>query len=326
MNWKKLFALAALALSVPVMACQYNPSIDVNPPQIPGSGETLNPNTDYAPLYISRRFLYLAGINDATNHIAVINADSQTITYSAVNFLTLHPPFTIYVGAVDMYAQTPQATSYNADRPDVAGGSGFYPSPSFEKQGSEMETVTVTVQYRILPGTEWVDAATKKFSTGDVKILAAKKIYGKIRIDPPALAGSKVLVRLHVTVDKFYYPVLTNKSMMVGNANVREAMSTVEYIENADPDDAAVSSVNEIPASSAVTRVIAFNGKTMINGVETHIDILDTNLNLGLNILTSASITPSEQVIGGSSGKVYGGGWTDQYLMCFTVGDKRRPE
>lgn len=326
MNWKKLFALAALALSVPVMACQYVlEAADL--PQIPDSGE-LRPNTDYAPMYISRRFLYLAGINDATNHIAAITASAQTISFTAANHMTLNPPFTVYVGAVDMYAQTQFAPNYNQQRPMLYAAAGFYPSPSFEKQGSEMETVTVTVQYRVLPGTEWVDAATKKFSAGDVKILAAKKIYGKIQIDPPALAGSKVLVRLHVTVDKLNYPVLTNRSIMVGghefgNVGIHEAMSTVEYIENADPDDAAVSSDTAIAVSATVARVVA---STSIDSDHNIYEFLDAQLNCNLNILTSASITPGEQVIGGSSGKIYGGGWTDQYLMCFTVGDKRRPE
>lgn len=312
MNWKKLFAMAALALSIPVMACQYNPSIDV-PPQIPGSGETLNPNTDYSALYISRRFLYLAGINDQTNHIAGITAAGQTISFTAANHMTLHPPFTVYVGAVDMYAQAQLASNYNQQRPTLGDVAGFYPSPAFEKQGSEMETVTVTVQYRVLPGTEWVDAATKKFSTGDVKILAAKKIYGKIQIDPPALAGSKVLVRLYVTVDKLNYPVVRGNGF-----SGSEYMRTAEYIENADPDDAAVSSDTAIAVSSPITRVVA--------STSTDYEVLDAQLNCNLNILTSASITPSEQVIGGSSGAVYGGGWTDQYLMCFIVGDKRRPE
>ena len=318
MNWKKLFAIAALALSIPVMACQYNPSIDVNPPQIPGSGETLNPNTDYAALYISRRFLYLAGINDATNHIAAITAAAQTISFTAANHMTLNPPFTVYVGAVDMYAQTQLAPNYNQQRPTLNDVAGFCPSPSFEKQGSEMETVTVTVQYRVLPGTEWVDAATKKFSAGDVKILAAKKIYGKIQIDPPALAGSKVLVRLHVTVDKLNYPVVRGNGF-TGS----EYMRTAEYIENADPDDAAVSSDTAIAASATVARVVASTSTDSDHKIH---EILDAQLNCNLNILTSASIAPEEQVIGGSSGAVYGGGWTDQYLMCFTVGDKRRPE
>ena len=100
-------------------------------------------------------------------------------------------------------------------------------------------------------------------------------------------------------------------------------MRTAEYIENADPDDAAVSSDTEIAASSAVTRVAASTWTDSDNNIH---EILDDQLNRNLNILTSASITPGEQVIGGSSGAVYGGGWTDQYLMCFTMGDKRRPE
>lgn len=318
MNWKKLFAMAALALSVPVMACQYNGEEPAPLPQIPDSGENWNPDTDYAAFYISRRFLYLAGINDATNHIAAITAAARTISFTAENHMTLNPPFTVYVGAVDMYAQTRYAPDYNEQRPTLHGVAGFYPSPSFEKQGSEMETVTVTVQYRVLPGTEWVDAATKRFSAGDVKILAAKKIYGKIRIDPPALTGSKVMVRLHVTVDKLNYPVVRGNGF-----TGREYMRTAEYIENADPDDAAVSSDTEIAASSAVTRVAASTWTDSDNNIH---EILDDQLNRNLNILTSASITPGEQVIGGSSGAVYGGGWTDQYLMCFTMGDKRRPE
>lgn len=309
MNWKKTFALAALALSLPVLACQYSwEAPDVPPPP----SEDFLPQTDYGARHISRRFLYLAGVNEPANHISGIYTDGESIRFTAANHMTLQPPFTVYVGAADVFART-----FLSEHSDDG------------KQGSEMETVTVTVQYRVLPDSEWADAATKKFSAGDVKLFAAKKIFGKIKVDPPAMAGSKVLIRLHVTVDALQYPVLTTKTTgtMIGNTNPREDVRTAQYVENADPTETAVSTGTEISASAAVKRIFAGTAHaTTGSGEEYDVQVIDSGLNLSLNILTAAAVTPGEQVVGGSSGAVYGGGWTDQYLMCFTVGDKRRPE
>lgn len=261
MNLKKTITSLILGMALGAAACQYTP-----PTPTPEEGRR-----EYG------RYFYLSGVNSPDNHISGFTYNAGAVSYTAANHQTVYLPLTVYVGAAD-----------------VRGGANAGASiPTTTGSGAELENITMTLQYRILPDTTWHTAATKKFSAGDIKIMTQKKLFGSVRIDCDAEAGSVILIRLYVSVIAY--------KQFAGNGG--STLSTSSNLENADPTSGVVDSSSSIAGTESVSFQVASEGANLLAP--------------GLNFASTAE--------SGNTYVTYQDGWTPQWVMAVTVGNKRRP-
>ena len=248
MNLKKTITSLILGAALGALACQYEPP-------------TPTPQPSWRKY---QRCFYLSGVNSPDNHIAGISSNgSGVFSFTALNHQTVHLPLTVYVSAADI--SDSGATTTGA--------------------GAELEGITMTLQYRILPDTTWHTAATKKFSAGDLAIMTKKKLFGSAQIDCEASPGDVILIRLYLTVETY-----TQISSEGGT------LSTSSNLENADPTSEVVASAADISATETST----FSSSYLSPG-------LHLTSSQYANIMT------------------YQDGWTPQFVMAVTIGNKRRP-
>jgi|GEM_PF-4205128 len=252
MNLKKTITSLILGAALGALACQYEPATPA-----PAAGWRKY-----------QRYFYLSGVNSPDNHIAGVDYNLGTVSYSytAVNHQTVHLPLTVYVSAADI--------SYNNN--------------SYPGCGAELSGITMTLQYRVLPDTTWHTAATKKFSAGDLAIMTKKKLFGSAQIDCEASAGDVILIRLYLTVETY--------TQISDNGQI---LSTSSNLENADPTSEVVASAADISA----TETSSFRGYFLAPGLRLTAQEGDSSANL----------------------VTYQDGWTPQFVMAVTVGNKRRP-
>ena len=154
--------------------------------------------------------------------------------------------------------------------------------------GAELSGITMMLQYRVLPDTTWHTAATKKFSAGDIAIMTKKKLFGSAQIDCQASPGDVILIRLYLTVDT--YSQISSEG---------RTLSTSSNLENADPTSDVVTSAADISASETSS----FSRYYLAPGLH----LASTEADRQANLVT------------------YQDGWTPQFVMAVTVGNKRRP-
>ena len=262
MNLKKTITSLILGAALGALACQYTP-----PTPTPESGRR-----EY------QRCFYLSGVNSQTNHISgityTVDGTDVTASYTATNHQTVYLPLTIYIGVFDL-----------------CGGTNAVSTRSTTGAGAELESITMSIQYRVLPDTTWHTAATKKFSAGDIAIMTQKKLFGSATIDCEASSGAVILIRLYISA-------LTYRQI----SSQGETISTSYSIENADPDSAVVSASSDISNSEVSTFSVAADGANLLVP--------------GFHF---------SKVAEGNTYVTYQDGWTPQFVMAVTVGNKRRP-
>ncbi len=301
MNFRKVFA--SLILSVATLgafACQYV-------------------HNDLSGSVNFKRCLYLSGINAPGNHISGITVGTNSTvidgtdspldgksdstefaSYEAKNHVVVSLPLTVYVGVADLESSWGHGNSLMYDF------------------GSEMQNITIAIQYRVLPETTWHTAATKKFSSGNLRLISKQKLFGSLQIDAAdAPAGSTMIVRMYVSVARY---------------GQEHNGFYANFMENADTESDAVTSAANIPESSTCY----FNLSHSYWGLETSQPLFDNveeeNANTPTNYYGS-SIYPGlhfdnrylNQVVSPGYHEGYVDGWTPQFVMIVKIANKRRP-
>ena len=174
---------------------------------------------------------------------------------------------------------------------DLCGGTNAVSTRTTTDAGAEYERITMSVQYRVLPDTTWHTAATKRFSAGDIAIMTQKKLFGAAQIDCEATSGSIILIRLYIAAYKY-------KLIRSNGTILNYAFST----ENADRDSPVVSASSDISNSEVSTFSVAADGANLLVP--------------GFHF---------SKVAEGNTYVTYQDGWTPQFVMAVTVGNKRRP-
>ncbi len=296
---KKLATLILGMAALATFACQYT-HVNDNPPYAYGDGYDL---------LVRRRYFYLSGINTPGNHIPSVTVTSDShydfiLNWTAYNYQTVSLPLTVYVGVADIYG----SDSYN------------YQFPA----GRELEEITIVAQYRVMPESSWHTAATKKFAYGSVSALSQKKIFGDLKIDCEAAPGSTVLVRIWIAVntvwhfteynahngtDRLYTPTLPNTFGELWRYCSR-------YLENADIESPGVTNISEVKAEEQHRTYAGFRGYDSQGNLSGG---MYCRLSPGLHMMGdegsySINLIPK-----------YADGWTPQFVMAVTIGNKRRP-
>jgi len=294
MNFRKIFASLILSVATfAVFACQYT-----------GGGSTMNA---YTRQY--KRCIYLAGVNSHSNHIAGVtynavehdtltvngeslNVSSRNARYTAYNHMTVYLPLTVYIGVFDLCGGR---KAINGMVTETDGS------------GSELQGITMMVQYRVLPESSWHTAATKFFASGDLAVMSRKKLFGATQIDCEAATGSTVLIRLYVCINTY--------RQLNDNGGVLE---TENYLENADLTSPAVSSASDIAATEESLFSVTTGGYGGTQGNMTYIQTNELTPDIHFcNPLVRPENHPFLVT--------YLDGWTPQFVMAVKIGSKRRP-
>ena len=300
MNLRKIFATLILcSAALGAFACQY---------------------THYMYANVSgKRCLYLSGINVPGNHISGLTSSNYYVdsnvsaSYDAHDHLVVSLPLTVYVGVADL----------NTHGVDTVSNSGYY--------GAEMQGITLSIQYRVLPSTTWHTALPKKFSAGNLNLITKQKLFGSFQIDADAPAGSTVIVRMYMTVDRYYD---------ISGSLINGPTDYWEYIENADQESDSVSSVENIPANKSYDFLL------MSTLVQTH-DLPEDYILHGDGNETPTQTTPRQETLVTQRNCIFAGlhfcntyknnaiavpstagyvdGWSPQFVMIVKIGSKRRP-
>ncbi len=213
--------MAALFAGLSALACQFNPA-------------TPTPETQRREY---QRYFYLSGVNAPGNHISGFTYSTEgsavSAHYTALNHQTVNLPLTVYVGAADL-----------------CGGANAASGQTVTGSGSELSHVTLTVQYRVLPATQWQTAGTKRFLSGNV---SAATLFRAAEIDCQASAGDVVLIRLYVTVQTFY---------QIDSQGT--TLSTSANLENADPSSDVISVSSDIAAEETESFSVASGSSNLL--------------------------------------------------------------
>lgn len=301
MNTKKLITVLLLSLTAfcGVFACQYTTGYIAVPYYYAGD--------DYYSFrkLSCRRFIYLSGINTPGNHISEVSqtasGDSAKLIWTATNFVEVSMPLTVYVGIADVYGGTAAYSVYNRDQNLTAG--------------KEMKEITLIAQYRIMPETTWRTAAVKKFSSGEIALLSRKRVFGAVQINANVAAGSTVLVRLYVAVNRLtHYDVDADNLYYSHVPNDVQLYST--YVENADLDSLTVEKTSDIAATEQHESYVATTGTATTNGQS--YSVTDNWLSSDLHMCGWRE--PMSSRI-----PTYLDYWSPQFVMAVRIKAKRRP-
>ena len=300
---KKTIAVLLLGLTsiFSAFACQYiSGYID----DIPS-----NPYVDYNSTYDKlpcRRYIYLSGINSPGNHISEVSqtvvGNSAKLTWTANNFVEVSMPLTIYIGVADVWGGIDAFSDYDRHQELPAG--------------KEMKEITLIAQYRIMPEAIWRTAAVKKFSSGEIGLLSKKKVFGAVQIDANVTAGTTVLVRLYVAVNR-----LTHYDVDVDNLHQSYVPNNVRlysnYVENADLDSLTVENISDIATTEQHESWVAESGTVTPPNGEPY-SVVGNYLSSDLHMCGWREPMLSQI-------PTYLDYWSPQYVMAVRIKAKRRP-
>lgn len=285
---KKILSLVLALCAITAFACQYPTAVF----------------SEYGYM----RYLYIAGVNSANNHIEAITESSETwewsgesggesissvgttnyLNFTCRNNIAVDLPLTVYVAA------TPRTLLGQEEKQSDA---------NIYKNVLDSAKLTLSLQYRVLPSTTWITVKDISLTSWQVNLMATtgKPLFGSYVINPNASYGSTIMIRLYITAEN----TISDNPGTIPGSNVENIVCPTE---NADPGHTIADSLPD-----TVTCKVP---------VEESIVYL-TRINNSLNLFGFDSLASSDASITSRIGET---GWTYEQVMTVTVSGKRRPQ
>lgn len=287
---KKILSLVLALCAITAFACQYPTAVF----------------SEYGYM----RYLYIAGVNSANNHIDSFTESSETwnwessnsdgsftgtgttnfLNFTCRNNITVDLPLTVYVAA------TPRR---------LLGSDSQQSGANVSKNVLDSAKLTLSLQYRVLPSTTWITVKDISLTSWQVNLMATtgKPLFGAYVINPTASYGSTIMIRLYITAEN----TISDNPGTIPGSNVENIICPTE---NADPGHTIADS---LPDTVSCKVPISQDGP-----------VYSTYINNALNLsgLVVGGGNPSESI----TSRIGDSGWTYEQVMTVTVSGKRRPQ